>query len=556
MLKHPTKKHSPSIIILVLLLIATISCILLLACTPPISRDALIHHLQIPKLYLQHGGIYEIPALKFSYYPMNLDLLYLWALSFGNDILPKYIHMLFGFGTALLLYWYISKRLSKTYALLGSLFFLSIPIIVKLSVTIYVDLGLIFFSTAALLSLFHWIEGGKKKYNALILAGICCGLAMGTKYNGLLVLFLLTLFIPVLVLRSTENSSNSSRKALQAAALFFLAALLVASPWFIRNTLWTGNPLYPLYDGFFNPQVVQVASGSSTEPPVRGVFATRHVLYGENLGQLLLLPLRIFFEGADDDPRLFDGRLNPFLLLLPLLAFSRLSTTNKQVKLEKITLAAFCILYFLFAFNSGVLRTRYLSPMVPFLVILSMYGLQNLYLFTTKHLTSRPAANLTILLPVALMLSWNVEYLHQQFQLIAPFSYISGRLNRDEYLKIYRPEYGVMQYANTNLPDSSKILCIFMGWRGYYLDKEHVFDHNSNPDRLLSWIKASNTDVDDILERLHKNKFSHILLRNDLMVRWVQHLSPPQRNKWSTIEKNHLSMLSSFSGYTLFLIRY
>ena len=61
----------------------------MLASVPPTSRDALTHHLAVPKLYLQHGGIYEIPWLEFSYYPMNLDLLYMIPLAFGNDIIPK-----------------------------------------------------------------------------------------------------------------------------------------------------------------------------------------------------------------------------------------------------------------------------------------------------------------------------------------------------------------------------------------------------------------------------------------------------------------------------------
>ena len=34
---------------------------IILNLTPPISRDALIHHLAIPKLWLKHGGFYEIP---------------------------------------------------------------------------------------------------------------------------------------------------------------------------------------------------------------------------------------------------------------------------------------------------------------------------------------------------------------------------------------------------------------------------------------------------------------------------------------------------------------
>ena len=550
------KENTPKIIFhsLVILIAVYIILISILCLVPPTSRDALIHHLQIPKLYLQHGGIYEIPALKFSYYPMNLDLLYLWALSFGNDILPKYIHMLFGFGTALLLYWYIKKRLSKTYALLGSLFFLSIPIIVKLSVTIYVDLGLIFFSTAALLSLFHWIEGGKKKYNALILAGICCGLAIGTKYNGLLVLFLLTLFIPLLVLRSTKNRKKSSRKAMQAAALFFLTALLIASPWLIRNTIWTGNPFYPLYDSVFNPQAVTAAVESSTDNAIRGVFATRHILYGENLGQLLLLPVRIFFEGADDNPQFFDGRLNPFLLILPLLAFFQRSTATSQVKLEKITLAAFCILYFLFAFNIGVLRIRYLTPMVPFLVILSMYGLHNVQVLTKKYFTSQSATYIAILIPVTIMLSGNAAYIFKQFKSISPFSYISGQLSRDDYLYKYRPEYKVMQYANTHLPESAKILCIFMGWRGYYLNKQHVFDYHSNHDLLLSWIKEPDITIVTVLKRLQKKNISHILLREDLTIQWTQHLSTSQQRVWAMLTQKHLSVLTSYSGYTLFQI--
>ncbi|MCI5196857.1 MAG: phospholipid carrier-dependent glycosyltransferase [Candidatus Electrothrix sp. AW5] len=225
-------------------------CIAVLAYTPPISRDALIHHLQVPKLYLQHGGMYELPDLFFSYYPMNLQVLYLWALWLGSDILPKYIHMFFAFATALLLHRHLRKRLSSTYAWLGVVFFLSIPVIIKLSITVYVDLGLIFFSTAALLMLFRWLE--TQQLRDLLLAGGCCGLAIGTKYNGLLILFLLTFMVPVLFIRSQEQGQKLAVPALKATMLFCFAALLTASPLLIRNTVWTGNPLYPLYDSFFS----------------------------------------------------------------------------------------------------------------------------------------------------------------------------------------------------------------------------------------------------------------------------------------------------------------
>jgi hypothetical protein len=34
---------------------------------PPVDRDALTHHLFVPKLWLHHGGFYNIPEIPLSY---------------------------------------------------------------------------------------------------------------------------------------------------------------------------------------------------------------------------------------------------------------------------------------------------------------------------------------------------------------------------------------------------------------------------------------------------------------------------------------------------------
>jgi hypothetical protein len=129
-----------------------VACILVLSAVPPVDRDALTHHLAVPKLYLKYGGLVEIPWAPFSYFPMNLDLIYLIPLYFGNDIIPKYIHFAFALLTGCLIFGYLKQRTEKSlYGLFGALLFLSLPVVVKLSITVYVDLGLIFFSTASLL---------------------------------------------------------------------------------------------------------------------------------------------------------------------------------------------------------------------------------------------------------------------------------------------------------------------------------------------------------------------------------------------------------------------
>ena len=201
------------------ILVALVASIVLLSLVPPVSKDALVHHLAVPKLYLRHGGIHEIPSIIFSYFPMNLDLLYMISLYFGNDILPKLIHFGFALLTGWLIFGYLKRRLTTAYALLGLIFFLSIPVIVKLSITVYVDLGVIFFSTLSLFLLFRWIES-RFRLRWLIFSAVSCGLAMGTKYNALITFFLLTLFVPYIYSRYSQGKKSGFLKPVGYRVVF------------------------------------------------------------------------------------------------------------------------------------------------------------------------------------------------------------------------------------------------------------------------------------------------------------------------------------------------
>ena len=52
-MKSAASKLLLGLIILNSILVSVLSLV------PPISRDALVHHLAVPKLYLEHGGIFE-----------------------------------------------------------------------------------------------------------------------------------------------------------------------------------------------------------------------------------------------------------------------------------------------------------------------------------------------------------------------------------------------------------------------------------------------------------------------------------------------------------------
>jgi len=395
------------------------------------------------------------------------------------------------------------------------IFFLSIPIIVKLSINVYVDLGLIFFSTASLLLLLRWIEKGFS-LKFLILSASFCGLALGTKYNGLITLFLLTAFVPFLYSRYQQGIKPSFLKATGYGTLFLFVALLFFSPWMIRDYLWTNNPIFPLFNHWFNPQ-------DAMDRQTIGLFAYRGLVYHETWWQMALLPIRVFFQGQDRSPQYFDGQLNPFLFFLPFFAFYGMRRDPAIIRNEKKLMLTFVVLFFVFAFFTSNLRIRYISPIIPPLVILSIFGCRKMT-GTIRKFNSRPSQNIglaVIFFILSFALWLNAYYILNQYKYVSPFSYLNGTLSRDQYINKYRPEYPVMQYINKNLPEDAKILFIYLGNRAYYCDREYVFDMNNNRSTLRQLVKKSDRP-EKILSGLKEMGITHLLINYDIFDRWVK----------------------------------
>jgi hypothetical protein len=536
--------------LLIVILIVLVVSIMILSCVPPVSKDALVHHLAVPKLYLKHGGMYEIPFMPFSYYPMNVDLLYLIPLYFGNDILPKFIHFSFALLTVWLIFKYLKRRINTIYALLGIIFFLSIPIIVKLSTTVYVDLGLIFFSTASLLLLLKWIEKGFH-LKTLILSASFCGLAMGTKYNGLVTFFLLTLFVPFLYSRYMQSNKPRFLTAAGYGALFLCVALIFFSPWMIRNYIWTNNPIFPLYDHWFNPQ-------NAVNEQVAGIFTFRSLVYQETWWQILLLPVRVFFQGQDGSHQYFDGTLNPFLLFLPFFAFYHIRKDPQFLRNEKKILLAFACLFFISTFFTSGMRVRYISPMLPPLVLLSIFGIRKMA-ETVSGLATQYLRRIgfSIFFLIILFTLWlNTYYIVNQYKYVTPFSYLGSTLSREQYINKYRPEYPAMQYINKNLPGDAKILFIYLGNRAYYCDREYVFDMIDNRSTFRQIVKES-SDPEKIFLSLKSIGINHLLIRYDVFDEWVKtDFTPQDRKVMKVFFKKYVKLLFFKWGYGLSQLGY
>ena len=415
------------------------------------------------------------------------------------------------------------------------------------------------------MSLLKWIED-RRRSQFLILSAVCCGLALGTKYNGLIVLFILTLFIPFLYIsqskkeKEADDLTNKSilvrvqLKGVAWGALYFVIALLVFSPWMIRNYVWKANPIYPLHNKVFNRQLLKskdAQTGNQTQGPGAdqhstvkakskpwSPFAIRKVIYGESWWEIALIPVRIFFQGQDDNPKYFDGMLNPFLLLLPFFAFIHLKHNPAELRTEKKIIMFYAVLFLLYAVSRTVIRIRYVAPIIPPLVILATLGLHQLKRMITERGTAGMAriGSVFILIIGLMIIALNSSYIWAQFRYVDPFSYISGRLTRDEYITKYRPEYSIYQYINRQLPQNIKILALFLGNRRYYSDRELIFGINE----FKKIVNQSNSEK-ILIKTLQKNGYTHLMIRYDLFNPWM--------NKQFNESKKELLKLF-FDGFT------
>ncbi len=144
----------------------------------------------------------------------------------------------------------------------------------------------------------------------------------------------------------------------------------------------------------------------------------------------------------------------------------------------------------------------------------------------------------------------NGAYLINQFKIVQPLSYITGRIDRDDYISKYRKEYPTIQYLNKNLPKSAKILALFIGNRLYYSDREMWFSRS-----VFDNAVKNSDSFEKIVENLNEQGFTHILLRYDLFIDWVGYnFDSEQKIKIKKMLAGYAKLLFVENGYGLYAL--
>lgn len=236
---HAPWRHAERIAMIALALVALPALVAPLA--PPIAFDELMYHLPYARQVAQQGTLGIHDWLRYPWFPYNYNLLYAAALQVGDDVLPHFLNALAGALSVFMVYRLGVLHVSRLTACIGAAIWLGLGDYSNA----LIDMGVALFVLSACVALWWWREsapdqlatdrrGAHGGMRWLGVAAFCLGVAAGSKYQALIFLPLVALFVV-----------RHERRA-KAWALVFGCFLLPCVYWYARNAVMTGDPFNPI----------------------------------------------------------------------------------------------------------------------------------------------------------------------------------------------------------------------------------------------------------------------------------------------------------------------
>ena len=447
-----------------------------------LSFDALWYHLTLPKLYIQNHAVVHVPGslLYYSDMPKLIEMLYVPALLFGNEIFAKLIHFSFGLLSCSALYFLCRKLFDRKLSIIAVIIFYSNLVVGWQSITAYVDLARTFFEIIALWGFINFLEGENKKW--LIVSAVMIGLATSVKILALGSLFI---FLTLIIYFGILNH-HKPRKIVNQISIFLLFSLLIPFPWFIFSFLNTGNPFYPLFTN----------------------------IYPVSFSLNLLNPFNFLTELWSLLIRSADPVSPLYLIFLPLIAvyFIKFSKTSKFIGLY--SMLAVLVWYFTPRTGGG----RFILPYLPAFSILVV---QVIAIFEKKVEFRR----LFLVLVVGISLS---SIIYREVANAKFIPVILGRESKNQFLSnhlnfSFGDFYDTDGYFKKNI--TSKDTVLLYGFHNlYYVDFPFVDSSWVKKGNKFNYIATQNSDLPKRFSNwdlVYYNSKTHVNLYSLGGIKWV-----------------------------------
>lgn len=507
---------------------------LLYALTPEIQSDALRYHLAAPQEWLKAGRLVYLPYNAFSNFPSTIEMLFLFGLGLGGDLLAKGFHFLFMPLTTGAVALLAANRATTRVAGMRPAFVAALawsvsPLVVALAGWAFIDLGVTFLTLGVVYFLLRWIES--RRASDWVVAAVFAGLLSASKYTGALT----AAFGGVLLLGySLFSVPRAVSAALRRFLIFGCIAAAIAAPWWIKNVVYTGNPVYPL--------AYSVFGGGEWSKLSDAIYAEKLAQKGEghSIAAFFLLPWRTAsrpwnFAGFEIGPLYWVFSVWILFWLggasVSLLVYSRkppsaLSSTLRQqwrgfrhMSSEMVVLwAAFLLLVWFFTYQDNRFLLPFLALMTAIVASCLVGGAKTGSGVATKALLAA-----VFLLPVAYNGVETIRWLtftagqtvhtlpsgEERVEAHWP-AYTLGFYSRSDYLASNLDYYRAAEFCSNNLAKTDKVLLVGEHRKFHWNCRVEGSDWYDAP-AILPYLRKS-ANADQVLDALQRAGFSHVFL--------------------------------------------
>jgi hypothetical protein len=523
--------------------VASLVLALLIALAPPTAWDSLVYHLTGARLYLEAGRVAHPIDMPYLGFPALGQMHFLLALAFDLEPAASLFH--YGYGLmALALAAALARRLAgEAAAWFAAILLLSVPSILTLMSSPYVDLALLFYTTASFYLFLRWRDAylaqqGERGW--LLLLGAFIGFTGGLKYTAVATPVALALGMLLAARRSGTVA------ALRRVAMVAMVAVVAVAIWPLKNWLATGNPVYPFFvdDALYWDEW----RGWWFDRPGTGLAATAP-------WRLLTAPVEASVLGTEGS-EMYDATIGPLLLMgLLLLVFTWRALPQKERSAARYLLLFIALNYALWLYGLArtalLLQTRLLFPIFGLLAILAGAA------FAQAERLRRPQLDAGWLLRVIAVLTLTLLLVTQFVDFLArnPLPVLFGVESRQSYERRQLGAYADVMAAINQLPPGSRV--IFLWEPRSYACREVECWPDALLDRWLHLTQYQERDAPAIVASWRAQGFTHVLWYEHGM-RFIEEaafdpLGPANLAVLAELQQDYLEPVQVWDGaYTLY----
>ncbi len=448
---------------------------------PEMSPDGAAYHLGLVYRYFRQGGFHRFTTNIYEYLSKGLEMLYLFAFSFGGRAAAATVHCAYLLALPLLILSYARRRGRPWAGACAAMLVYLSPVVGIDGVSAYTDVALATTAFSVFYLLEVWRENSDADYDAalLVAAGLAAGFCFAIKFTGVVAVF----YAMAVILM---------RRRPRALVPVLAAAALVMFAWPLKNWLWTGNPAAPFFNWLFPNPYVHV----SFETSYTRFFATY------NLPEYHSLPWKLAVGGD------LGGQIGPLFLLAPLALLSLRFADGRRCLLAA--------LFFLLPYPANI-GPRFVIPALPFVATGIAFALDfrwSRYLFAA-------------LIAAAAIVGWPRVIRHYRspagtWQIVTmPWKAALGIIRPEDYLEQRSAEYRIARMIDARVRPGERV------W-----STMQVAESYEKPDILVSYQSAEGDLLGDILaSAVEKDRQPLWNLRFTFAPREMQSIAFEQRNR-------------------------